>query len=183
MVLEPLLASFRGATQEGGLHHLSLPTGPVVYFLCQRGLTLVACFSGPPRRVQLDDGLGLLEQQKTPAEDLLRDLPPDVAALVATLLNAPVERDLLIHWLKYSRMAMTAPELARHVGCSEDEVVTALANLEQLALIRRIGAGDMTFYRLTSDEALRTRLDQFITWRGHWLRRAHRVEQLVGPRN
>lgn len=106
-----------------------------------------------------------------------------MAALVAILLNAPVERALLIHWWKYLRMAMTAPELARHVGRSEDEVVTALANLEQLALIQRLYAGDMTFYRLTSDKALRTRLDQFTTWRGHWLRRAHRIEQLVGPRS
>ncbi len=149
--------------------------------MCQRGLTLVACFSGPPRRVQLDDGLRLLEQQKTPAEDLLRDLTPDVAALVATLLNAPVERDLLVHLWNYPRMAMKATELAGHVGRSEDEVTTALRNLEQLALIQRLCACDMTFYRLTGNEAVRTRLDQFITWRGDWLRRAHRVEQLVGP--
>lgn len=180
-VLEPLLASFRGTTQEGGLHHLNLPSGPVVYFLRQQGLALVACFSGPPPQAQLDEGLRLLEQQETPAEDLLRDLPFDVAALAATLLNAPVERDLLVHLWNHPRMAMMATELAGHVGHAEDEVTTALGNLDQLGLIQRLCACDMTFYRLTGDEAGRTRLDQFITWRGDWLKRAHRVEQLVGP--
>ncbi len=180
-VLDPMLASFQGKPQPDGLHHLGLPNGPVIYFLRQGALTLVACFSGPPRQAQLDEGFRLFQFQETPAEDLLCDLPPDVAALAANLLNSPLERDLLLHLWNYPRMAMTAAELAGHLRQTEGEVITALENLEQLALTHRLCVCEMTFYRLTGDETLRTRLDQFITWRDNWLKRAHRVEQLVGP--
>jgi hypothetical protein len=180
-VLDPMLASFRGKPQPNGLHHLGLPNGPVIYFLRQGALTLVACFSGPPRQAQLDEGLRLLQLQETPAEDLLRDLPPDVAALAANLLNSPVERDLLLQLWSYRRMAMLATGWAEQVGHGADDVASALASLEQLGLVQSRCACDLTFYRLTDDEVRLRRLDQFITWRGNWLRHAQRVEQLVGP--
>jgi hypothetical protein len=179
-VMEPILASFRGSIQERGLHHLKLPAGPIIYFLRQGGLTLVACFSGVPGQAQLDEGLRLLTQQEIPTEDLLRDLPPDVAALAANLLNAPVVRDLLVHLWSNHHLAMTPADWARWIGYNEIEVAKALESLECLALVHRLCACDMSFYRLTGDETLRARLAQFITWRGDWLRRANRVEQLVG---
>jgi hypothetical protein len=76
---------------------------------------------------------------------------------------------------------MTAADWARWIGYNEAEVAKALESLERLALVHRLCACDMIFYRLTGDETLQIRLAQFITWRGDWLRRAHRVEQLVGP--
>jgi hypothetical protein len=179
-VLGPLLAS-RGTAQEGGLHRIDLPTGAAVYFLRQGGLSLVACFSGPPRPDQLKDGLRLVRQPELPAEDLLRGLPPDVAALTASLLNSPVERDLLTYLWANRRVAMTAGDLAGQVRHAESEVASALENLERLALVCRQCACDRTFYRLTGDELWLVRLDRFIDWRGGWLARAHRLEELVGP--
>jgi hypothetical protein len=115
-VLAPVLSSFEGTTRDDGLHRLKLPSGISVYFMRQGALTLVACFSGPPRLSQLDEGLRLLNQQEAPTEDLLRDLPPDVAALTANLLSAPVERDLLTYLSSHRRVAMTAADLAGNVG-------------------------------------------------------------------
>jgi hypothetical protein len=179
-VLEPILASFQGAVRGDGLHRIDLPSGVCVYFLRQGALTLVACFSGSPRPALLEEGLRLL-RQRPPAEDLLRDLPPDVAALTANLLNAPAARDLLIYLWKHPQMAMTAADLAGQVGHTDDEVASALENLERLALVHRQCVCDMTFYRLTDDQARLGRLDQFIAWRVDWLAHARRVEQLVGP--
>jgi hypothetical protein len=169
------------ASPVAGWKVMAVPNGPVIYFLRQGALTLLACFSGPPRQAQLDEGLQLLQLQETPAEDLLRDLPPDVAALAANLLNSPLERDLLLQLWSYPRMAMQATGWAEQVGYSEDDVASALASLEQLSLVQSRCACDLTFYRLTDDEVRLRRLAQFITWRGNWLRRAQRVEQLVGP--
>lgn len=180
-VLEPMLASFRGATQTGGLHQLKLPTGPVIYFFRQGALTLVACFSGPPHQRQLDEGLRLIDQQEVPSEDLLGDLPLDVAALAVNLLKASVERELLVQLWAKPRIAMTAADWASQVGYGEHKATGALENLEGLALVQRQCAGDLTFYRLTNNEVLLRRLEEFIAWRGDWLFRARRVEQLVGP--
>jgi hypothetical protein len=182
-VLAPVLSSFEGTTRDDGLHRLKLPSGISVYFMRQGALTLVACFSGPPRLSQLDEGLRLLNQQEAPTEDLLRDLPPDVAALTANLLSAPVERDLLTYLSSHRRVAMTAADLAGNVGHTEGEVVSALESLERLTLVNRQYVCDMTLYRLTGDETWLARLDQFLVWRVGWLARAHRVEQLVGPAN
>jgi hypothetical protein len=181
-VLEPILASFQGTARGEGLHHIDLPSGACVYFLRQGALTLVACFSGSPRPALLEEGLRSRSvRQRSPAEDLLRDLPPDVAALTANLLNAPAARDLLTYLWNHRKMAMTAEDLAGQVGHAEGEVVSALENLERLALVYRQCVCDMTFYRLTDDQAWLGRLDQFIAWRVDWLARARRVEQLVGP--
>ncbi len=180
-VLAPILSSFEGTTRDDGLHRLKLPSGTSVYFLRQGALTLVACFSGPPRPSQLEEGLSLLQQKGAPTEDLLRDLPPDVAALTANLLSAPVERDLLTYLSSHRQVAMTAVDLAGNVGHAEGAVTSALENLEQLTLVHRQCVCDMTFYRLTGDETWLARLDQFVAWRVGWLARARRVEQLVGP--
>ncbi len=180
-VLQPILPSFYGTGQDAGLHRIDLPSGLAVYFLRQRALTMVACFSGPPRPAQLEAGMHLLQQKGPPNEDLLRDLPPDVAALTANLLSAPVKRDLLMYLSSHRQMAMTATDLAANVGHGEGEVTSALENLEQLMLVRRQYVYDMTFYRLTDDETWLARLDQFIDWRVGWLARARRVEQLFGP--
>ncbi len=182
-VLAPILYSLEGTTRDDGLHRLKLPSGTSVYFLRQGALTLVACFSGPPRPAQLEQGLRLLQQEALPTEDLLRDLPPDVAALTANLLSAPVERDLLTYLSSHRRVAMTAADLAGNVGHTEGEVVSALESLERLTLVNRQYVCDMTLYRLTGDETWLARLDQFLVWRVGWLARAHRVEQLVGPAN
>ncbi len=182
-VLRPIQSSFYGTGQGAGLHRIDLPSGLAVYFLRQGALTLVACFSGPPRPAQLEEGLRLLQQEQPPTEDLLRDLSPDVAALTASLLNAPVERDLLTYLSSHRQVAMTATDLAGQVGQAESTVTSALQNLERLTLIRRQHVIDMTFYRLTDDETWLARLDQFIDWRVGWLVRARRVEQLVGPAN
>lgn len=182
-VLAPILYSLEGTTRDDGLHRLKLPSGISAYFLRQGALTLVACFSGPPRPAQLEQGLHLLQQEALPTEDLLRDLPPDVAALTANLLSAPVERDLLTYLSSHRRVAMTAADLAGNVGHTEGEVVSALESLERLTLVNRQYVCDMTLYRLTGDETWLTRLDQFVAWRVGWLARAHRVEQLVGPAN
>ncbi|GIK37530.1 MAG: hypothetical protein BroJett011_13630 [Chloroflexota bacterium] len=179
-VLDPILASFQGATQTAGLHQLKLPAGPVIYFFKQGALTLVACFSGPPPQRQLDEGLRLIAQQEVPGEDLLGDLPLDVAALAIKLLKAAVERELLVQLWTKRRTAMTAADWASQVGYDELEVTGALENLEGLALVQRQCAGDLTFYRLTNDAVLLRRLEEFIAWRGDWLFRAHRVEELVG---
>ena len=180
-VLAPILYSLEGTTRDDGLHRLKLPSGTSVYFLRQGALTLVACFSGPPRPAQLEEGLRLLQQEAPPTEDLLRDLPPDVAALTANLLSAPVERDVLTYLSSHRRVAMTAADLAGIVGHGEGDVTSALENLERLTLVHRQFVCDMTVYRLTDDETWLARLDQFIDWRVGWLARAHRVERLVGP--
>ncbi len=180
-VLNPILASFQGTVRGEGPYRIDLPSGVAIHFLRQGALTLVACFSGPPRPAQMEEGLRLLEQQKPTTEDLLRDLPPDVAALTLNLINAPAARDLLTYLWHYRQMAMTAEGLAGQVGHDEADVTSALENLERLALVRRQCVCDMTFYRLTTDETWLERLDQFITWRLDWLGRARRVEQLVGP--
>jgi hypothetical protein len=180
-VLEPILLSFQGTAQGAGLHRIDLPSGLVVYFLRQGALTLVTCFSGPPRPAHLEEGLRLLRQGQPPTEDLLRDLPPDVAALTANLLNAPVERDLLTYLSSHRMVAMTATDLAGNVGHGEGDVTSALQNLEQLTLVYRQCVCDITFFRLTDDRTWLARLDQFIDWRVGWLARARRVEQLVGP--
>ena len=142
---------------------------------------MVACFSGPARPAQLETGLHLLQGQETPTETLLRDLPLDVAALAAKLLNAPVERDLLLHLWQFRRTSMTVTAWAGQIEHKEEAVATAMKNLEQLALVQRQDVCDMTFYRLTDDEMYLARLEQLINWRTDWLARAHRVEQLVGP--
>lgn len=179
--LVPIFASFRGTVRDSGLHHIELPTGSAVYFLRQGGLTMVACFSGPARPAQLETGLHLLQAQETPTEALLRDLPLDVAALAAKLLNAPVERDLLLHLWRNRRTAMTLTAWAGQIGHREGVVATAMENLEELALVQRQDVCDMSFYRLTGDETYLARLEQLINWRTDWLARAYRVEQLVGP--
>jgi hypothetical protein len=180
-VLGAMLSSFHGAAPRSGLHRIDLPTGVAVYFLRQGGSTLVACFSGPARPVQLEDGLHLLRQQGPPSEDLLRDLPPDVAALAAGMLNAPVERDLLTYLWTNRQVAMTADDLAWQVARATSDVTSALENLERLALVHRQWVCNTTFYRLTADEKWLARLDQVIAWRVDWLARARRVEQLIGP--
>lgn len=180
-VLAPILASFQGTSQARGLHRINLPTGTAIYFLRQGALTLVACFSSPPRPAQLEEGLRKLGEIESPLEDLLGDLPPDVAALTTNLLNAPVERDLLTYLWGHRQVAMTAADLAGVVGHLEDEVTEALVKLERLALICRQHILGITFYRLTDDETWLARLDQFISWRTGWLTRAKRVEQFVGP--
>lgn len=182
-VAEPIFAGFRGAVQENGLYHLELPTGPVIYFMRQGGLTLVACYSGPPRRAQLKAGLQAVKAQGTSSEDLLSALPAEIAALAALLLNAPVERDLLVHLWARRRMTMTAANWASLIGYREEKVASALERLEDLALVERLTVCDLTFYRLTEDEAQLARLDQFIDWRREWLQRAQRVEQLIGAAN
>lgn len=182
-VVDPVFAGFQGAVQEHGLYHLELPTGPVIYFLRQGGLTLVACYSGPPGQAQLKAGLQALKAQRTGSEDLLSALPPDIAALAAILLNAPVEQALLVHLWARRRMTMTTANWADQVGYNEEKVAAALEKLEQLALVEQVCVCDMTFYRLTEDEAQLARLDQFIDWRRDWLRRAQRVEQLIGAAN
>ena len=78
-------------------------------------------------------------------------------------------------------MAMLAAGWAEQIGHGEDDITCALGNLERLGLVQSRCACGLTFYRLTDDEARLRRLAQFITWRGNWLRRAQRVEQLVGP--
>ncbi len=181
-VLGPLLAS-RGTAQEGGLHRIDLPTGAAIYFLRQGGLSLVACFSGPPRLDQLEDELRLVRQPELPAEDLLHGLPPDVAALAASLLNSPVERDLLTYLWANRQVAMTARDLAGQVKHAEGEVAPALEALERLALVQRQCACNRAFYRLTTDRLWLIRLDRFINWRGGWLAHARRLEELVGPPN
>lgn len=179
----PIFASFHGSSQKQRLHCLELPAGPTVYFLHQGGLTLLAAFSGTVRPAQLEGGLRLMRQAKVPTENLLRDLPFDVAALAVSLLAAPVERDVLTHLWDHRQMAMTATDLAGRLGREADEIVAALDNLERLALVQHQCACDMTFYRLTEDESWLARLDQFITWRGDWLGRARRVERLIGSTN
>jgi DNA-binding transcriptional ArsR family regulator len=181
-VLGPVLASFRGEVQENGLHRIDLPSGATAYFLRQGTLTLVACFSGPPRPAQLEDQLRVLRQQDLPAEDLLCGLPPDVAALAAGLLNLPVERDLLIYLWVNHRVAMTAADLAWQIGYAQDEVTAALENLIQSKLVRSQCVEQMTFYRLTDDQVWLARLAKLIAWRVDWLAHARRVEQLVGAR-
>lgn len=180
-VLDPILASFRGTTQDNGLHCLTLSTGTTVYFLRQGGLVLVACFSGPPQSTQLEAGLRLLQQQELPTEDFFRNLPPDVAALAAHLLNAPVERDLLANLWLHRRMTMTSADLASQVGYPEEAVLIALEKLAESALVHRQDVCQMTFYRLADDEVRLARLDQVIAWQARWLARARRVEQLIGP--
>lgn len=78
---------------------------------------------------------------------------------------------------------MTTANWADQVGYNEEKVAAALEKLEQLALVEQVCVCDMTFYRLTEDEAQLARLDQFIDWRRDWLRRAQRVEQLIGAAN
>lgn len=180
-VLGLIHSSFQGTARGDRLHHIKLPSGVSVYFLRQGALILVICFSGSPRPAQLEAGLCLLQQQGPPSEDLLRDLPPDVAALTANLLNAPVARDLLTYLWNHHKVAMTSADLAGQVRHTESEVISALENLEQLALVHCQCVCDMVFYRLTDDEAWLARLEQFVTWRTDWLARARRVEQLVGP--
>jgi hypothetical protein len=170
--LEPIITSYRGSSQDNGLHHIELPTGSAVYFLHQRGLTMVACFSGPARPTQLKAGLHLLVEHEVPTEALLRDLPLDVATLAATLLNAPVERDLLIHLWQLRRTSMQVIAWAGLVGYTPEEVTAAIGNLAKLALVQRQDVCGMTFYRLTDDKTYLARLDQFITWRTDWLARA-----------
>lgn len=179
--LEPIFASYQGTARDSGLHHIELPTGSVVYFLRQGGLTMVACFSGPARPAQLETGLHLLQAQEAPTEALLRGLPLDVAALAVRLLNAPVERDLLFHLWQFRRASMTVTAWAGQIEHKEEAVATAMQNLEQSALVQRQDVCDMTFYRLTDDEMYLARLEQLINWRTDWLARAHRVQQLVGP--
>ncbi len=182
-VLGPTLSSFQGMGQGAGLHRIEMPSGPVVYFLHQGALTLVACFSGPPRPAQMaqvEERLRLLQRKGPPIEDLLRGLPPDVAALTASLLNAPTERDLLTYLWNYHQVAMTAADLAGNVGHAVGEVASALENLERLTLVHRQRVCDMTFYRLTTEKTWLERLDKFVAWRVGWLARARRVEQLVG---
>jgi hypothetical protein len=181
LVQEVIFASFRGTTQENGLHRLDLPSGPVVYFFRQGALTLVACFSKPPRPAQLEAELHLLRQQESPPEDLLRDLPPDVAALAINLLHTPVERDLFNYLWANRRMAMTVEDWAGQVGHAVGDVASAFKNLAQLGLVQRQDVRDITFFRLTGDEIWLRRLEQFNTWRVDWLMHARRVEQLVGP--
>ena len=180
-VLSPILASFQGTVRDGGLYRIDLPSGVAVHFLRQGALTLVARFSGSPRPAQLEEGLRLLRQQSLPAEDLVRDLRPDVAALTLNLINAPAARDVLTYLWQHRQVAMPAEGLAGQVGHNEADVTSALENLDRLALVRRQCVCDMTFYRLTTDKAWLERLDQFITWRLDWLARAQRVEQLIGP--
>jgi hypothetical protein len=181
LVQEVIFASFRGTTQENGLHRLDLPSGPVVYFFRQGALTLVASFSKPPRPAQLEGELSLLRQQELPPEDLLRDLSPDVAALAINLLHTPVERDLFTYLWANRRMAMTVEDWTGQVGYAVGDVASAFENLARLGLVQRQCVHDMTFFRLTSDEVWLRRLEQFNTWRVDWLMRARRVEQLVGP--
>ncbi|MCG3209717.1 MAG: hypothetical protein FOGNACKC_03344 [Anaerolineae bacterium] len=182
-VIAPIFTSFKDpvATQE--LHALELPTGSVVYFLRQGGLTLVVCFSGSIDPHQLEPGLNLLKTHAASTESLLRDLPVDAATLAARLLNAPVERDLLIHLWQYRRTAMTIKAWGQQINCGDQVVATAMGNLERLGLVEHQQIGDMSFYRLTNNEIDLRRLEDFITWRTGWLTRAHRVEELVGAKN
>lgn len=182
-VMTPILTSFKGVTTTDELHSLELPTGSIVYFLRQGGLTLVACFSGPVHSHQLEPGLNLLIARSSLTETLLRDLPVDVAALAARLLNAPVERDLLILLWQYQLMAMTIEAWAQKINYSSKVVAAAMHNLERLTLVDCQNIGDMTFYRLTNNDVKLERLEHFITWRTGWLTRAHRVEELIGTKN
>jgi len=181
-VMTPILTSFETTGVTNELHHLELPTGSIVYFLRQGGLTLVACYSGPVHSHQLEPGLDLLKGRATSTEPLLRDLPVDAAVLAARLLNAPVERDLLILLWRFRRTAMTIEAWAQKINYDNKLVVAAMHNLEHLTLVDRQTIGDMTFYRLTNDEVKQERLEHFITWRTGWLTRANRVEELVGAK-
>jgi hypothetical protein len=182
-VMAPLLTSFKGVTPTNELHSLELPTGSIVYFLRQGGLTMAACYSGSVHSHQLKPGFDLLEARAASSESLLHDLPADAAALAARLLHAPVERDLLIQMWQYRRTAMTIEAWTQQINYDNKVVVAAMHNLERLALVGRQNAGDMTFYRLTNDDAKLERLEHFIAWRTGWLTRANRVEELVGAKN
>ena len=103
--------------------------------------------------------------------------------LAARLLNAPVERDLLVLLWRYRRMAMTIEAWAQQLNYDSKLVVAAMHNLERLALVDCQKVGDMTFYQLTNNDAKLERLRHFITWRTGWLTRVHRVEELVGAKN
>lgn len=177
----PIFASFKGTIRATGLHCLELPTGSTIYFLHQGGLIIVAIFSGAVRPHQLKGMSPLERKTELVSESLLCDLPIDVAALAAYLLNASVERDLLTYLWRHPQVAMTAADLAGMTGYGEDEVTKALTTLEQLSLICRQQVSDITFYRLTADEIWLGRLERFIAWRGDWLAHAQRVEQFVGP--
>jgi len=179
-VLSPLFASCRGVVQGSYLHRIDLPTGATAYFFRQGMVTLVACFSGLPRPAQLQDQLRSLHRQELPTEDLLRDLPPDVAALATSLLNLPVERDLLTYLSANSRMAITAADLAWQIKREQILVKRALDNLERLALVRRQLVQDLTFYRLTDDQVWLARLARLAGWRVDCLAHCRRVEQIIG---
>ena len=179
-VLGPMLASCRGVVQGSHLHRIDLPTGATAYFFRQGMGTLVVCFSGPPRPAQLQDQLRSLHGQELPTEDLLRDLPPDVAALATSLLNQPVQRDLLAYLWANSRMEITASDLAWQIQHEQILVARALDNLERLTLVRRQCVQGLTFYRLTDDEVWLARLARLAAWRVDWLAHARWVEQMIG---
>lgn len=112
---------------------------------------------------------------------LARGLRPQVRLLVAHVTDSDTKAALLAFFRRYSGIALTAPDLAYHVGREPTEVEQALANLVTTGLVERQCVCDMSFYRLTEDEQRLAQLDELVTWQESWLEQARCLAQAVGP--
>ncbi|MBI3942826.1 MAG: hypothetical protein HY326_07410, partial [Chloroflexi bacterium] len=181
-VADATLLSFRGIGRREGLHRIDLSSGPVVYFLRERGLTLMACFSAPVREQQLAAGVQLLRNKQQIGEEMLSGLTPEVAALAINMLTSPAKRDLVDFLWHHHRTALTAGDLAAYIGVPEESTIEALAGLVELGIVQHFCACDLDFYRLTTDKELLERLSLFFVWQDSWVERAQWMERTVGKR-
>ncbi|MEM3486572.1 MAG: hypothetical protein QXI12_13245 [Candidatus Methanomethyliaceae archaeon] len=84
--------------------------------------------------------------------------------LVKICLSRPSCARLLHALASRPNTFMTLPDLAAYARCDESEAESAMRQLEQSGLIRRLEVGGFRFYALSEDPSSRAVVSRFRTW-------------------
>lgn len=113
-------------------------------------------------------------------DTVARSLSPAVKSLAFHVARSETQAALLTFLQRQPTLSLTASDLAGTVERDLDDVELALRQLETLDLVERQQVCDLTFYRLTEDEARRQQLREVAAWQDSWYQQAQCLMQVVG---
>jgi hypothetical protein len=111
---------------------------------------------------------------------LTRDLRPAVKRLARQIAASETNLAVLAFLRCYPYTALTAHDLARQIDRPYLEAAPALAGWVAAGLVEDATAGDITFYRLTTDAARLRDLEDVLAWQARWLDQALGIAQAIG---
>ncbi len=113
---------------------------------------------------------------------LAADLRPEVR-LLAEHVTASEPKAILLSFFRHQpRTALTSGDVAALVDLPLAVVAAALTEWMTTGLIECQSAGDLIFYRLTSDPERLQALAELVAWRERWVASLWRVAHEVDPR-
>jgi hypothetical protein len=124
------------------------------------------------------------ERRATPTdpwfERLTADLRPPVKMLARQLVASTPGRAVLTFLHAAPHTAHTATDLAWQIDQPVGDVTAALASGMDAGWIEGVTAGDLLFYRLTSDPNRLRDLDEVFAWQAFWIGHVRDIAQAVG---